>query len=680
MLTWRDILSYIRLFLRWWYVLLLAVLLSAGTAWFILRRQPDLYVSQATLMVGNNFAVASPNGDAVRLSNVLASYYASMVTREVILGPVVEQLQLEFPWTLVRDRMLNVSIDQGANLLEIIVLDTDPVRGAAIANAIADRLVAYTPSAAKDAEAQQAELERQIAETQDNIHSTEAKIEELEQRLRTLSSAIDISDLQKQLDSLEKARDKYTTDYTNLLALRNESSVNSLTLFEQAQPSPRPVPKKTALTLGAAAIGGLMLAIIAVLLLDKLDERWRTAGELQNRTGIKSLGEVPGETPLAVQDASANKRRERAVRDTYSNMVLAAKSHLPRSLLVSSPQPSRSRSAMTLDIAEMYVRTGHRVLLVDAETDRTDITDLLEAEQNNLPPASQCQWDGVFTSAPDGERSIWRFVRATARPGIVLLSARESGYTRFASLVPSVYWPEMMQHLYKVADVVIFDGPAALTGPDASLLAPLVDGVLLVLNGKQDTRSTVLKAQKQLMSQPTSHFLGAIVTRHVRNTRAVSKLPEGGPQADKGLRISVGASGITISFGGGPAAPRQSHHVDQAPVSPRLLPPGEEHVAASPLPARAEGQADDQEKITWEQLIELEFGARTADVQANRAAGDSARPPDGQPRTVIITPPPPTAAQQAGTAAIYTAPLAGPASRPRKARIAQGRRSSRAGR
>lgn len=106
MLTWHDVLTYVRLFLRWWFVLALAVALAVGTAWYMLRQQPDIYLSQATLMVGNNFEVSAPTQAQVALSNVLADYYATLTRREVILAPVAERLQLTFPWQIIRDRMM----------------------------------------------------------------------------------------------------------------------------------------------------------------------------------------------------------------------------------------------------------------------------------------------------------------------------------------------------------------------------------------------------------------------------------------------------------------------------------------------------------------------------------------------------------------------------------------------
>ncbi len=600
MLTWRDIVTYLKLFLRWWYVLALAVIVATGTTWFFARRQPDLFVAQATLMVGNNFAVAAPNESAVKLSNVLASYYASMVKREVILAPVAEQLQLDFHWILIRDQMLNVWVDQGANLIVLSITDTDPERGAAIANAIADRLIAYTPNASRNAETQQAEIERQLREAQTNLQNVEAKIATLDQQLKTLSSAIDLSDLQKQLDALQKTRDKYLEDYSKLLALRNESLVNSLARFEQARPAPGPLPKKLALTLGTAAASGLMLAVLAVLVLNVFDERWRTGSELRQRTGLKALGEVPGSVPLTAATGSAHSaRREQAVADFYANMISAARNGLPRSLLITSPQPHAARSALAFDLAELYVRTGHRVLLVDAETSRADLTALLETlPKLQINAVNQHE---VNASAPQQyEIGLMRFIQPTAHPQIQLLSGWAVGYERFAELVPAVYWPDLLKHLYQAADVVIFDGPAALTGPDAMLLAPYVDGVLLALNGKLDVRSTVLKVVKQLTSQPTTHLLGGIVMTQLAAVRPSKQAVPTRVGGFGKVAIRVAASGITLSFG-------QVHTPVQAegirPEEPAAPLPAPE-IMATPEAVCPQTAARD----SWEDLLELEAG------------------------------------------------------------------------
>ncbi|NJM07566.1 hypothetical protein HC891_17355 [Candidatus Gracilibacteria bacterium] len=113
--------------LRWWPVPLVAVALASGSAWFLARNQPDYYRASTSLMVGNNFEVATPDRFSVDLSNTLARFYEVLVHREVILQPVVEQLQLPVGWWKLSEAV-QTSVNPQANLLEIHVTDSDPVR------------------------------------------------------------------------------------------------------------------------------------------------------------------------------------------------------------------------------------------------------------------------------------------------------------------------------------------------------------------------------------------------------------------------------------------------------------------------------------------------------------------------------------------------------------------------
>lgn len=653
MLTWHDVLTYIRLFLRWWFVLALAVALAVGTAWYMLRQQPDIYLSQATLMVGNNFEVSAPTQAQVALSNVLADYYAALTRREVILAPVVERLQLTFPWQVIRDRMMATRVDRGANLLEIKITDTNPERAAAIANAIAEELIAYTPNAPEKIAAQQAEISRRLEEAQANMQAVDARIAELEERLKNLSSAIDISDVQQQLQALQLTRQRYLDEYTNLINLSNQTSANSLTLFETARPAAVPLPQKRSLTLATAGLGGLLMAIVAALVLDRLDERWRTSSELQSRTGVRSLGELSELPPYATENWRAESKRQETLNRLYSNIVHAARSKLPRTLLISSPQKSTARSSVAIEIARMYVRTGHRVLLVDAEGDTVHVPQLLDQRANGR---NGNDGNGKSFGVPG---SLWAYIRPTSTPNLLVLSGREAGYSRFSELVPLVFWPEMIEHLRKATDVVIFDGPAALAGPDAGLLAPLVDGVMLVVNGRSDSRSTVIEARKQLTSEPETRFLGAVIA--TPSSRALQD-PSAASARGGGFRVSVTRNGITIVVGDQAASSASSS--DQAPTpAPRLLTatetPFESNHANGVLNPRPES-----ENITLEDLLELERGASSA-------------PPDFQttwePRPEVIITPPPDETPPIRIVSNGAYRNATPPSRPRRARIANSR-------
>jgi Mrp family chromosome partitioning ATPase len=490
------------------------------------------------------------------------------------------------------------------------------------------------------------------------MQAVDARIAELEERLKNLSSAIDISDVQQQLQALELTRQRYLNEYTNLINLSNQTSTNSLSLFEAARPALGPLPQKRSLTLATAGLGGLLMAIVAALVLDRLDERWRTSSELQSRTGVRSLGELP-ELPLhQTKNWRAESQRQETLNRLYANMVLAAHSRLPRTLLISSPQKSTARSSVAIEIARMYVRTGHRVLLVDTESDTTHIPRLFDQRANERNGNDA---NGRTSGAPG---SLWAYVRPTGTPNLLVLSGRQAGYTRFSELVPLVFWPEMLEHLRKATDVVIFDGPAALTGPDAGLLAPLVDGVMLVLNGRSDSRSKVIEARKQLTGEPNTRFLGAVIT-----TPAPRALHDPSTASAKGggFRISVTRNGITIMVGDQTATPASPADQASAPA-PRLLTATE-----TPLEANRTSDAPNpepaSETITLEELLEVERGA-------------SSSPPDFEspcePRPEVIITPPPEESPSIRIVGNGYYRSATPPSRQRRARIANSRSTAHA--
>ncbi|NTU78199.1 MAG: lipopolysaccharide biosynthesis protein [Chloroflexales bacterium] len=538
MLTWKELWTYARILLRWWPILALATVLSAGTAWFLSRGQPDFYHSRASLSVGNNFAVSSPERFAVEVSNSLARYYDVLAHREVILQPVVERLGLQLPWQLISDNMLAIEINPQANLLEIGVTDTDPQRAAAIANAIGEELIAFSPNSSEKAAAQQAEVERQINETKASLDDTDRRLAELRARQQQLNAAVDLRENQDQIAELEKARESYQTTYNSLLALHDNSSVNTLGFFERAAPALAPLPQKTTLVIGGAGLGGLLVAAVAVLLLDMLDERWKPGSDLRRRTGLVHLGNVRYGPRGAIISGE-----QRAVRETHTQLVLAANERPPRSLLISSPEPSEERSAFAIDLASVYGQAGHRVLLVDAELARSHMTRILAEREGgaDYAPSSGAieRWSQSGGQGLNTPAELWMRLRPTSMANVALLPGRAAGGD-YPILVPLLHWPELVASLHDVADVLIFDGPSALTGADAALLAPLVDGVVLALSPDEHSRAQIAETQSRLL-RPGARILGAVTVSSDRRQRVAksARLP---------FSVAVDRGGLTITL------------------------------------------------------------------------------------------------------------------------------------
>ncbi|NJN18112.1 MAG: lipopolysaccharide biosynthesis protein [Oscillochloris sp.] len=506
MLTWRDVWVYVRMLIRWWWVLAVCVGLAAGIAYWVAQQQPDYYRTRAVLMVGDNFSAAVPDQYAFGLSNTLAQFYAVMAGREAILQPVVDQLELPYSWDVL-GKQVYASVNSQASLLEIWITDTNPDRAAAIASAIVAELIRFSPNSPEKIAEQRAVFEQQLQETEQNLQGVDQRLSELQTQQGTLVSAVDLRAVDEQIAELQKVRDRYQETYNQLLDLRNSTTVNSLSLFEAPVRPDVPLPSKRLLTVAVAGLGGGILALLAILLLEALDDRWRTSRDLRNRFGLAELGTVPAGPPLGSGDAAAEVRREQAVRDAHTRVLLAALERGTRLLLVTSPNPNESRSAMVVDMARLFTRSGYRVLLVDADMTEPNLTRLVGNGDQAMRP--------VLIHNADSK--VWSHLQPTSIDQVMLLSRHIGPDGR--PMAPTLPWPDLVQSLNRAADVIIFDGPSALSSADAALLAPLVDGVVLALDPSTDRRGAILESKSRLLRRRGANLLGAVVIEPAPNRR-----------------------------------------------------------------------------------------------------------------------------------------------------------------
>lgn len=497
MLTWSDIWSYVRIILRWWWVALLAAVIAAGAAFVFALRQSDYYVSRTTLQVGNTLS-ATPDPQTFGLSATVAGFYAEMARREVILAPVVEKLGLPFPWQVISTYMLATSVNRQASLLDITITDTNPQRAAAIADAIAHELVRFSPNSPENVAAQRNLLNEQIARSQAEIDQLDRQIAQTREMLAQATSATDLREARNRLQELELARDTAQNAYAQLLRLQNTSLVNSLSIFESAKVPTAPLPNKRNLTVAIAGLVGLILGMMASFVLEMIDTRWRNHNDLRSRFGLNFLGVVPGKQPsISLSDEEA-RIRFNAVKEAHTQIVLAGLPRNARILMVSGPRPSNERSALAVDLAHCYTLSGYRVLLVDAETERAILSEFFADPNAVLQPISI-----------DGEAQVWSSLRVTPIKNVLLLARNTDDQGR--PLPPSQPWPALVDGLQRAADILIFDGPSTLSGVEAALLAPMMDGVILALKPVEDSSRDIQQSLKRLTLKRTDSVLGAVM-------------------------------------------------------------------------------------------------------------------------------------------------------------------------
>ena len=204
----------------------------------------------------------------------------------------------------------------------------------------------------------------------------------------------------------------------------------------------------------------------------------------------------------------ANLRRDanaEAFKTLRTNVQFVNVDRPPRTVLVASGRPSEGKSTVAANYAVAVAQSGKSVILVDCDLRRPSqhrifgiepgagLTDYLRDARLGLSVARPTRIENLrlVSSGP-----------IPPNPSELLGSQRMTDFIAMA-----------IEH----ADMVVIDSPPALVVTDASVLAPHVDGIVLVLD-EEKTRMRAALLTCQMFKMVGAKMLGVVVnkfdTRH----------------------------------------------------------------------------------------------------------------------------------------------------------------------
>jgi capsular exopolysaccharide synthesis family protein len=114
------------------------------------------------------------------------------------------------------------------------------------------------------------------------------------------------------------------------------------------------------------------------------------------------------------------------------------------------------------------------------------------------------------TSVLVGQQPLREAIQTTDVPGLDLLASGPIPPNP-SELLHTAQFAELVQQLTRLYDHVLFDSPPLTVVTDAAVLAPQVDGTVLVVHAQRTTRDALRSALRQLQD------VGAHVTGGVMN-------------------------------------------------------------------------------------------------------------------------------------------------------------------
>jgi capsular exopolysaccharide synthesis family protein len=185
-------------------------------------------------------------------------------------------------------------------------------------------------------------------------------------------------------------------------------------------------------------------------------------------------------------------------RTIRTNLMFMSAEKPQWALVVTSASPREGKTTVTVSLAISLAQSGKRVLLVD-----TDLRKPRIHRAFNLGNAI-----GV-TNVLVGEATVEKAIQKTEIAGIDVLASGPVPPNP-AELLHTPAFAELIAAARSRHDIVLFDSPPLGAVTDAAIVAPQVDGVLLVVHGRKTTRDVLRSALRQL-ADVSAHVTGGVL-------------------------------------------------------------------------------------------------------------------------------------------------------------------------
>jgi succinoglycan biosynthesis transport protein ExoP len=490
--------DYVTPLLKWWWLLVAATLLAAGSSYLAAQKQPAIYQTHATLMIGTVIQDPNPNFVDLPLAQQLAGSYADIGNREPLKLKTMQALGLSFlPDTLVR-ALAN------SNLIDVGVTDTDPQRAQVVANELANQLILISPGAAKSEDANRQQfVNEQLNSIQAQIHETDAEIQMLQQQLGDLNSASQIADIQVQITAQQNKLNALQANFASLLLTTQKGATNTLSLVELAPLPTTPIGPNKSLIVGLAAGIGLALAALAAYGMEALDDTVRSDDDVNhfvNAPILAHIGEMSQNSTggIYVTDHPLSTVAE-GFRSLRTNLEFAGVDRPLKTLLITSASPGDGKTLVASNLAVMMAKGGKRVILLDADLRKPGIHESFRLSNSK-------GLSDVFLGSLNVENAI----NAWEEDNLGVITAGPLPPNP-AELVSSDKMDDIMASLQERADVVVVDAVPFLLA-DAWVLAAKVDAVLLVVRPGH-TRKRAVRAMMEQLNRSGARVVGVALNR-----------------------------------------------------------------------------------------------------------------------------------------------------------------------
>lgn len=509
---------------RAWLPLVLGtVVLAAAAAYLISGTQPKVYEARATLIVGQSLSGINPDYSQLLVSQRLSATYASVATTRSILARVISKLGMtETPERLAL--LVSATAAPDSALLTITGRDGDSVRAANLVNAIADELIAASPTV----EGQQTDILESI---DDDLTAIRTEIRTAQTEIERLSALATRKPAEEaRLETLQGRVVSLRSTFATLLSFSSNNASNLLTVVQPAVPPEEAIAPRPILNAIIAAFVGLLVAAGIVFLLEYLDDTIKDASEVQATVGLPTLGTIlrmkgGRERRQMYRLATLLNPRSRAAeayRSLRTNVEFASVDAPIQTVLVTSAVPSEGKSVTAANLAIAFAQAGRPTLLIDTDLRQPDMQDLFRLPNER----------GLTTVLRSDDESLESVIHKSEQDNLDVLTSGPLPANP-AELLGSQRMKTVLRSLRAGHDLLIFDSPPLGIVADAVVLSSFLDATILVIDAGR-TRSAAVRQARDALAKAGANVLGVVL-----NGRTRQMYPDRNPYYPEGVDLAV---------------------------------------------------------------------------------------------------------------------------------------------
>lgn len=278
-------------------------------------------------------------------------------------------------------------------------------------------------------------------------------------------------------------------------------STSNISIIDSADEPTGPSSPNLAKNITLALLGGVVLAAAVVFLKSQFDDAVRVPEDIESKLGLSLLGVIPKtqETDPAVAMADPKSPISEGYNSLRSSLLYSTANGMPKTVLITSSQPSEGKSTTSWAIAQGIAKLGRTVVLLDVDLRRPTL-------HRNLGISNEHGMSTVLTA----QDAVGDVIQPT---DIETLKVITSGPIPPSptELLSSTRMEQMLDDLSQRFDTVILDSPPVLGLADAPLMSALVEGVVLVVESSRSRRGS-LKASMRRLRTMQPNILGAVLT------------------------------------------------------------------------------------------------------------------------------------------------------------------------